>query len=135
MSVLARMRKLSQYEFYVNALKLRKSMRFLLLRDLGIKDKVREVHEFAKDMSEDDRVEFILLASKYNVVKRQRHKMRKLAKLASEGTISLKDFQTQYKSWRGDKKRYHAYYTLRRLDSEEKELAEWIRNTRSTQMA
>lgn len=70
-----------------------------------------------------------------DVVKRQRHKMRKLAKLASEGTISLKDFQTQYKSWRGDKKRYHAYYTLRRLDSEEKELAEWIRNTRSTQMA
>ena len=34
-------------------------MRFLLLRDLGIKDKVREVHEFAKDMSEEDRVEFI----------------------------------------------------------------------------
>ena len=55
MSVLARNRKLSQYEFYTNALKLRKSMRFLLLRDLGIKDKVREVHEFAKDMSEDDR--------------------------------------------------------------------------------
>lgn len=70
-----------------------------------------------------------------DVVKRQRRKMRKLAKLASEGTISLKEFQTQYKSWRGDKKRYHAYYTLRRLDSEEKELEEWIRNTRSTQMA
>lgn len=70
-----------------------------------------------------------------DVVKRQRRKMRKLARLASEGTISLKDFQTQYKSWRGDKKRHHAYYTLRRLDSEEKELAEWIRNTRSTQMA
>lgn len=67
MSVLARLRKLSQYEFYTNALKLRKSMRFLLLRDLGIKDKVREVHEFAKDMSEEDRIEFILLASKYNV--------------------------------------------------------------------
>ena len=66
MSVLARNRKLSQYEFYTNALKLRKSMRFLLLRDLGIKDKVREVHEFAKDMSEEDRIEFILMASKYN---------------------------------------------------------------------
>ena len=70
-----------------------------------------------------------------DVVKRQRRKMRKLARLASEGTISLKDFQTQYKSWRGDKKRYHAYYTLRRLDSEEKELAEWIRSTHSTLMA
>lgn len=70
-----------------------------------------------------------------DVVKRQRRKMRKLARLASEGTISLKNFQTQYKSWRGDKKRYHAYYTLRKLDSEERELEEWIRNTRSTQMA
>jgi hypothetical protein len=49
MSVLARMRKLSQYEFYTNALKLRKSMRSLLLRDLGIKDKVREAHEFARE--------------------------------------------------------------------------------------
>jgi hypothetical protein len=168
MSVLARMRKLSQYEFYTNALKLRKSMRFLLLRDLGIKDKVREVHEFAKDMSEDDRVEFILLASKYgveqfkteypqwvieklrnaiwqhlddmvdhkipkDVVKRQRRKMRKLARLAAEGQITLKEFQTHYKSWRGDKKRYHAYYTLRRLDSEERKLEKWIRNTHSTQ--
>lgn len=67
LSVLARMRKPSPYNYYTNAIKLRKSMRFLLLRDLGIKDKVREVHEFAKDMSEDDRVEFILLASKYGV--------------------------------------------------------------------
>lgn len=109
MSVLARLRKLSQYEFYTNALKIRKSMRFLLLRDLGIKDKVREVHEFTKDMSED-------------VVKRQRRKMRKLARLAAEGRITLKEFQTQYKSWRGDKKRYNAYYTLCRLDSEERKL-------------
>jgi hypothetical protein len=79
MSVLARLRKLSQYEFYTNALK--------------------------------------------------------LARLASEGTISLKDFQTQYKSWRGDKQRYHAYHTLRRLDSEERKLAEWIKSTHSTQTA
>lgn len=67
-----------------------------------------------------------------DVVKRQRRKMRKLAKLASEGTISLKDFQTQYKSWRGDKKRYHAYRTLRRLDSEERKLGKWIKSTHST---
>lgn len=70
-----------------------------------------------------------------DVVKRQRRKMRKLARLASEGTISLKDFQTQYKSWRGDKQRYHAYYTLRRLDSEERKLAEWIKSTHSMQTA
>jgi len=113
MSVLARMRKLSQYEFYTNALKLRKSMRFLLLRDLGIK-----VKKIPKD-----------------VVKRQRRKMRKLARLAAEGQITLKEFQTQYKSWRGDKKRYHAYHTLCRLDSEERKLEKWIRSTHSTQTA
>ena len=68
-----------------------------------------------------------------DVVKRQRRKMRKLARLASEGTISLKDFQTQYRSWRGDKKRYNAYNTLCRLDSEERKLEKWIRSTHSTQ--
>lgn len=70
-----------------------------------------------------------------DVAKRQRRKMRKLAMLASEGTISLKDFQTQYKSWRGDKKRYNAYNTLCRLDSEERKLEQWIRSIHSTQTA
>ena len=62
----------------------------------------------------------------------QRRKMRKLARLAAEGRITLKEFQTQYKSWRGDKKRYNAYNTLRRLDSEERKLEKWIRSTHST---
>lgn len=67
-----------------------------------------------------------------DVVKRQRRKMRKLARLAAEGRITLKEFQTQYRSWRGDKKRYNAYNTLRRLDSEERKLEKWIRSTHST---
>lgn len=70
-----------------------------------------------------------------DVVKRQRRKMRKLARLATEGQITLKEFQTQYRSWRGDKKRYNAYHTLRRLDSEERKLEKWIRSTHSTQTA
>lgn len=71
-----------------------------------------------------------------DVVKRQRRKMDKLARLAAEGKITLKDFQMQYKSWRGDKKRYHAYNTLCRLDSKAKELTQWIRqHTHSTQTA
>ena len=70
-----------------------------------------------------------------DVVKRQRHKMRKLARLAAEGQITLKEFQTQYKSWRGDKKRYNAYYTLCKLDSEERKLISWIRATHSMQTA
>lgn len=67
-----------------------------------------------------------------DVVKRQQRKMRKMARLAAEGQITLKEFQAQYKSWRGDKKRYHAYRTLRRLDSEERKLEKWIKSTHST---
>lgn len=67
-----------------------------------------------------------------DVVKRQQRKMRKMARLAAEGQITLKEFQTQYKSWHGDKKRYHAYHTLRRLDSEERKLEKWIKSTHST---
>lgn len=67
-----------------------------------------------------------------DVVKRQQRKMRKMARLAAEGRITLKEFQMQYKSWRGDKKRYHAYRTLRRLDSEERKLEKWIKSTHST---
>lgn len=62
-----------------------------------------------------------------DVAKRQGRKMRKLAKLTVDGEITLEDFKNQYKSWRGDKKRYNAYYTLRRMDNKEKEWIEWIR--------
>ena len=62
-----------------------------------------------------------------DVATRQSRKMRKLARLVVEGKISMQDFQNQYKSWRGDKKRYHAFYTLRRMDNKEKEWIEWIR--------
>ena len=62
-----------------------------------------------------------------DVAKRQGRKMRKLAKLTVDGEITLEDFKNQYKSWRGDKKRYNAYYTLRRMDKKEKEWTEWIR--------
>ncbi|MBO6202443.1 MAG: hypothetical protein J6O13_02825, partial [Selenomonas sp.] len=61
-----------------------------------------------------------------DVVTRQSRKMRKLARLVVEGKISMQDFQNQYKSWRGDKKRYHAFYTLRRMDKKNKEWTEWI---------
>jgi hypothetical protein len=43
MSVLKNKRSLSELEFYSNARKLRKEITFLLLRDFGIRDKVRKV--------------------------------------------------------------------------------------------
>jgi hypothetical protein len=64
-----------------------------------------------------------------DVVKRQGRKMRKLAKLVVDGVITADSFQNQYKSWRGDKVRYNAFYTLRRMDKKQKEWTEWIRKS------
>ena len=41
MSVLARFRKDSKYKFYVNAIRLRKEITNLLLRDIGVKRTIR----------------------------------------------------------------------------------------------
>ena len=59
-----------------------------------------------------------------DVVVRQRRKMKKLAAMAADGTISLADFENQYKGWRGDKNRYHARRTLINMDKLFKELKE-----------
>jgi hypothetical protein len=43
MSVLKNNRKISDMEFYANARKLRKDITLLLLRDFGIRDKIRKI--------------------------------------------------------------------------------------------
>ena len=67
MSVLARKRKPSPMEFYANARKMRKAIVFLLLRDLGIKDKVRNLKMMTKDMEEADAKHFQEIAQKYGM--------------------------------------------------------------------
>ncbi len=59
-----------------------------------------------------------------DVVVRQRRKMKKLAAMVADGTITFADFENQYKGWRGDKKRYHARRTLTNMDKLFKELKE-----------
>ncbi len=68
-----------------------------------------------------------------DVVVRQRRKMKKLARFAVEGSLSLKAFSSQYKGWRGDKNRYHASRTIRNMDKLHRRLKKWIakRNTPS----
>lgn len=63
-SVLKKNREVSQYQFYINALALRKTLRFLLLRDLGIKTKVRDIEDFAQLIDKSDRDEFIRITIK-----------------------------------------------------------------------
>lgn len=67
-----------------------------------------------------------------DVVSRVKRVMRKLADLVVEGKMSLRDFKVSYKSWRNDKKRYNAYYTLKALDNYERKLISWISQTRPT---
>ena len=52
-----------------------------------------------------------------DVVVRQRRKMKKLARFVLEGKMTSEAFRNQYKGWRGDKCRYHAWRTIRNMDS------------------
>ena len=49
-------------------------------------------------------------------VVRERRKLKSLAKLVSDGILTLKYFISQYKSWRGDKVKYNSYETLYNMD-------------------
>ena len=67
-----------------------------------------------------------------DVVVRQRRKMKKLARFAVEGSLSLEAFTSQYKGWRGDKNRYHARRTLKSMDSLYRRLRKWLVKTKPT---
>ena len=69
MAVLARFREESKYEFYNTALKLRKSIIFLLLRDFGVKDKVRNKNFYTNKMQEEDKQTFEQILLKYDITK------------------------------------------------------------------
>ena len=67
MSVLARLRGISKYAFYANALKLRKSLVFLLMRDFGVKHRVRDLGVRTKPMDEESLKRFVAIAVKYDM--------------------------------------------------------------------
>lgn len=69
MSVLARKRKLSELKFYDNAIRLRRSMVYLLLRDLGAKRGVRDIKWMTKDMPPQD-AELLIAVAERNGLKR-----------------------------------------------------------------
>lgn len=60
-----------------------------------------------------------------DVVVRERRKLKKLARFVAAGEMSPKAFTEQYRSWRGDKRKYNAYRTLRNMDLLYKELIVW----------
>lgn len=69
MSVLARKRKLSELKFYDNAIRLRRSMIYLLMRDLGAKHGVRDIKWMVKDIPPQD-AELLLAVAERNGLKR-----------------------------------------------------------------
>ena len=66
-SVLARKRSESKFEFYAHAIRLRKSITFLLLRDIGVKSKVRNLQITTKPMDPADAEVFRAIAVKYGM--------------------------------------------------------------------
>lgn len=69
MSVLVRKRKLSELKFYDNAIRLRRSMTYLLMRDLGAKRGVRDIQWMAKDLPPQD-ADLLLAVAERNGLKR-----------------------------------------------------------------
>ena len=69
MSVLVYKRKESKYEFYKNAISLRESIIFLLLRDFGVKTRMRTVEFYKAKMEEADAKLFEELLEKYEIQK------------------------------------------------------------------
>lgn len=51
-----------------------------------------------------------------SVIVRERRKLKSLVKLVKAGKLTVSDFEHQYKSWRGDKKRYNSYNALKNMD-------------------
>ena len=66
MSVPKNKRDLSELEFYHQALVIRKEITQLLLRDFGIKDKVRDITLSFNQMEKEDAEIFFDIAKKYN---------------------------------------------------------------------
>lgn len=65
-----------------------------------------------------------------DVVIRQRRKMKKLAKFVVNDEMTVEDFTIQYKSWRGDKRKYNSYRTLMNMELLYKELMKWIKENK-----
>ena len=65
MSVLARNRTLSKLEFYMNAVKLRRQLIFLMGRDFGVKPRIREPRFCTRKWEPQDAVAFAELLEKY----------------------------------------------------------------------
>lgn len=67
-----------------------------------------------------------------DVVTRERRKLKKLARFVIRGELSMKQFEEQYGSWRGDKDRYNSFRTISNMDILFRRLKSWITKSRNS---
>lgn len=67
-----------------------------------------------------------------DIITRERRKLKKLARKVIRGEMDITKYREQYKSWRGDKKAYHAYHMLQNMDQLYKECLQWITKHRKS---
>ena len=72
MSVLKRFRSESKMQFYATAQKLRRDIMTLLLKDFGVRSKVRQLDIETRHMTQDDRNAFLAIAEKYGIRRQAR---------------------------------------------------------------
>ena len=73
MSVLKCKRKQSRLEVYVQAIKLRKSITYWLMRDMGVRTKTRSLEMTSANMSDEDKSVMLAIAAKYDLTKFPSH--------------------------------------------------------------
>jgi len=145
MAVLARNRSTSTLEFYHTAMKLRKSLYFLMMRDFGTKDKVRNVSDFTKGMDKDDADAVTLVFERYHIRKINMYWPEWVIERIRDTTCKLIDdlvinierarsiwpkMKAEYEERRGDKRRYDAQGIIQSTDKLFRELKEGICNGR-----
>lgn len=67
MSVPVSERKKSRYQFYMNAIDLRKKIIALLLRDFGVKNRIRDIKFYGIHMEQEDKESFNNILEKYRI--------------------------------------------------------------------
>lgn len=51
-----------------------------------------------------------------DVTKRERRKLKRLGEKVRNGEMTIEDYTNQYRSWRGDKRKYNAFHTITNMD-------------------
>ena len=100
MSVLKNKRSVSSLEFYHNAIMLRREITMLLLRDFGIKDKVRSVKSLygVPGMEPEDEQKFREIVEKYEmkatIIDRKSTRLNSSHQIISYAVFCLKKSQS-----------------------------------------